>query len=490
MLKHVADRVDLVEAHVARGDGTPALCTDRRTPSSARAARGSRRTRRGGSSGTGRRRAAAERRSRLGEVGQVAGQCRRVARDVGDRPRRSAAMRATTVAAGAGARRVEDDEVGARCPAQQRPQRPVDLARARTRDLRAGRRGCARRPRTARCVGLDREHRARRADRVGQRAGEQARRRRRGRAPARPAAGASPSSTASTSTSAAPGCTCQKPPRRQLELADQSPVSTRARDDVAARCARPCVHRDASAPGALARRAATTSDRAALRPRAARAPPTPATALGGDQAVVDRDDVVASGAGAGRPGPTGRPRTAPGCASPARRRRRAPARPSTSRSSPASRLQLLGDHRGLELALGRQVDVLPVAAAAAARARRTGTAAGDPVRATPRGPRRRRRAGTRSPALPSVTRDRPARPAARAGRRRPGPRDGRRSGRRARPGRPRPRRRCRPGLRGGPAWRCRGLGSAAHWPAPHRSGASGRRAGPRALGRRAAATAR
>ena len=116
--------------------------------------------------------------------------------------------------------------------------------------------------------------------------------------------------------------------------------------------------------------------------------------------------------GSGRP----RPRRASGaCAARARRRaggrtasgvrQRSPsdvagtASTTTSRSRPASRGQLLADHRGLERRCSRQRHVLEVAAAAAARAgvrarrRRPGPA-------RPRAPRRRRPRRNRSPSCP------------------------------------------------------------------------------------------
>ena len=86
-----------------------------------------------------------------------------------------------------------------------------------------------------------------------------------------------------------------------------------------------------------------------------------------DQAVGRHDDVV----GAVLAQPRGRRRaagrTASGCAS-AGRLVPGTGSTTTSRSMPASRRELLGDHGRLEPALLRQVDVLEVAAAAAAGA--------------------------------------------------------------------------------------------------------------------------
>ena len=137
---------------------------------------------------------------------------------------------------------------------------------------------------------------------------------------------------------------------------------------------------------------------------------------------------------AGPPGPRRRRRTRPGCASAARRRRRAGPRPCTvdGRGRPAG-AAARRTTAALSSRWAAEVDVLPVAAAAAGRARRTGTAAAtrsgdglehlDGVGAAGTG--RRRVLGDPRPG--------PARRAARAGRRPPGRRAGRRSARRARP---------------------------------------------------------
>ena len=195
----------------------------------------------------------------------------------------------------------------------------------------AGRAGCAsRRARPGRRPRPPRRRRRGRPRRRGPR--RTGRPRRRGRAPA-PPAGARALQHGGDEGGGRTGVHLPEAPGGQVELA--GPVArVHPLHDVAG--AGPAVeHRGSSAPGARRGRRRRPPRRPSAR--GARAPPTPATRSGGDQAVVDLDDVVASGAGAGRPGPRRRPRTGPGCASRSPSASPGTASTVTSRSSPASR---------------------------------------------------------------------------------------------------------------------------------------------------------
>ena len=289
-------------------------------------------------------------------------------------------------------------------------------------------------------VGLDRQDRARRADRVGEGARRTGRRRRTGRAPAPPRRGRELLQDGGDEAS----------PRRRGAPA-RNPARTAGTRPTSSRVSTRCTHVARATPC----RAGTGIDR---RRRAPSAPGVdhvdrvgvPATRALEHAGGRRRASVAIEAASTGmtscavvpaQPGPARGVdgELDPGAPAQAGGRRRAPARPRTSTVEPGQPVQLLGDHGGLELALVVQVDVLPVAAAAAAgpgeRARR-----GDPVRG--RLEHLDGVAAQEPVALPAVgdPRPGPARPAARAGRRPPGRRAGRRSGRRARPCRSQPRR--------------------------------------------------
>ena len=373
------------------------------------------------------------------EGADVAGQRGRVAGDVGDRPRRRAATSASTTGApGAGPRRVE-----ARPGRTGRPR--AGAATRSTRpgmqpDGRAGRAGCGGRRARRRASASTASTRPPVAE-VGRPARRRtARPRRTGRAGAPPAAAAARSRTASTSASAAPGCTCQKPGAVHPPVGARRACSAHPVDRPAATRRRPAttgVARVADGRG----RPATLVRRPATRP--VRAPPVAERRRGwaiGQR--VQRARRRASGAGAARPavGVDGEPH--PGAPAEARRRRRAPASRlglDLGTSSPASRRSCSRDDAALSARWAGEVDVLPVAPAAAARAG-VRAAAPAPGRATARAPRPRRPRRNRDAVAALGDRGHaPARPAARAGRRRPGPRAGPRSGRRGRPRRPRAR---------------------------------------------------
>ena len=165
-----------------------------------------RRTRRGASSGTGRRRAATSARSRARRstprrAPGLQGRTRRTQPPAGS----SAVIDRDHARLGAGARRVQDDEVGPIEPVE-RPLHPVAL----DGDVRQVEEvGC----RVVRgdSVRLDCDDARRTARRRRPARRRRARPRSRGRPRAPRGRGASASRTAPTNVSAAPGCTCQKP---------------------------------------------------------------------------------------------------------------------------------------------------------------------------------------------------------------------------------------------------------------------------------------
>ena len=167
---------------------------------------GERRTRRGGSSGTGRRPAARRAVAVLGEDRHVAGQRGRVAGDVGDRARRAGRRLLDDGPPGALAGRVQHDEVD-RGRRQRRSSTGADVAGAATVGAGHVRLGVGAGP----AVALDQRRPA------PGRPPRSARNAANSPTPAyrsstdSPGCGASRASTVSTRTSGAPGCTCQKP---------------------------------------------------------------------------------------------------------------------------------------------------------------------------------------------------------------------------------------------------------------------------------------
>ena len=233
----------------------------------------------------------------LGEDRDVAGQRGRVAGDVGDRARRPVDDLLDDRAAGALARRVEDDEVEGlvvrRGEHARRRRRPRPWRPRQSREVgrgRAGRRSGRPRPRPP--------GRAARPRRRG--TARTARPRRRGRAPAPPAAAPASPARSRPAPAGAPGCTCQKPSAVDREVV--RPPVRRALDHGPRRSGRRRRRRLLAGVGAR------------------------------DQAVVDRDDLAASGACAS---PAGRRGRAANCTRVRQRRpsvvARRPARPRPAR---------------------------------------------------------------------------------------------------------------------------------------------------------------
>ena len=350
------------------------------------AVRAGRRTRRGGSSGTRRRPAARQPPARRRGDRDVAGQRRRVAGDVADRPR------------------------------AQREQRRHDVAARRRPAAGRARRGPGRRPSAASGSAVTRPaptsargRSARLAAGVGDRPRRRTRRRR--TAPSGPTASASSAVSAPApayrSRTVSPGCGAtgveqrggERLGRGRVHLPEPAGRTREGRGPATSWCSRSGPATTATRSGGRRPRACrpgpggvpSTASRprrpsrgpastpvSGRRPRLRAVAERRAVADAGDaeRAVVDRLDRRASGAGAGPGGRRGRRRRA--------LRVRQPSSPPGSSSTPSSRsrdveagqpVELLAHHRRLERALRGAGGVLPVAAAAAARARRTGTAA-------------------------------------------------------------------------------------------------------------------
>ena len=375
------------------------------------------RTPRGASSGT--------RRTRAGPPAASQGSANTRCRGPGWPGHRTRTPPAAAALSRAGAAAALDDRAGRPRPGagRARPapacQIPAPVLAEHRRDIapvdprpRESRAGCAGRrgPRPGR---LHPDHRPGRADRLRQHARRTGPPRSTGPAPRPRAAARSTSSTAPASASAAPGWTCQNAPALTRQVRPAA-LWCRCRRRAARSARRPrgtstgpvllAAGRGGrrGAPGRRAARSPATAPLGAPPPAgvtiAARSPRpgdvTAATTRARPAAPGDpgrRDQRVRDRAGPDRRSP----RVTGACA--ARRRRRAAPRtwtrvrqpsPSaspgsgstvTSRSRPAIRRSCWPDHRGLERRCAAEAGVLPVAAAAAARA---GVRAGrlDPVR--------------------------------------------------------------------------------------------------------------
>ena len=190
--------------------------------------------------------------------------------------------RRSTDLAGPGARRVEHDQVGVVDLAQPRSQQPRSTSAAPHARPGAGRRGCARASATARASDSTASTLPVGPDRVGQR------RARTGPTPAYRSSARSPGcgrerrpARRRRTSSAAPGCTCQKPPRGDPELGrDQlARVDALRRTSPAAGLAVPAPGRTGDRRGRSRRRRRRRPRR---RPASARVEHTgrPTTALG------------------------------------------------------------------------------------------------------------------------------------------------------------------------------------------------------------------
>ena len=317
---------------------------------------------------------------------EVAGEARRVARDVGDAAGPPPRWR-HDVPPGAGSRRVEHHEVE---PALRRRPRTKRSTRSSDPGPAAGRPGSAAHGDGRAPMGLDRDHAPSGPDPRRRAPPRTARRRRTGPSSARPGCG-----------SARPEHR-GRPGRRQRPGA---PARSRLRRPASDRPAATLGDRRAPSPGRSRRRARRALDSTAA---ADSAPPGSAVRDVGRSgwAIRQRSTGTTScDRCAEQPRPAvGVAETEPGCASPDRPRRRRRPRHSTSRSMPASRCSCSPTTAAEQRRCRGRRDVLEVAAAAAARA---GVRAGrlDPIAGTRQSTSTASARRNRASSPPSVTSD-------------------------------------------------------------------------------------